>query len=281
MIPVLHVVGRTLPEAWEKSIVTLWGNGYPVKTEYDRPEDPPSRDATMVMVVEEPLCEPRLHRAFPGGLEDLEVYRLEVVEGVHDHWVGSSPTAWTYTYHQRLAAYSIDNVPPHKATPETRLVNQIDYIVEKLSSSGHSRRAQAVTWNVHVDPPSDDPPCLQRVWCRLPRDDAGYALCMNTHWRSRDAFKAAFMNMWALTSLQESVAQAISERVGEPVRVGRYVDISDSYHIYGSYFQEVEGFLATLRTRSFEERTWTSDFAQPFFEEARRRLREQPGGPAG
>ena len=58
--------------------------GVAIKTEYDKAGDPPSKDCTMVMVVNEPFKEPRIHRAFPGGLEDLEVYRQEVIDGVGD-----------------------------------------------------------------------------------------------------------------------------------------------------------------------------------------------------
>jgi hypothetical protein len=55
--------------------------------------------------------------------------------------------------------------------------------------------------------------------------------------------------------------------------LGRYVDISDSLHIYGSYFREIEGdeekgiksFFERLESRSYEERTWSSDFVRPLF----------------
>ena len=55
--------------------------------------------------------------------------------------------------------------------------------------------------------------------------------------------------------------------------MGRYVDISDSLHIYGSYFQDLQGdpergiksFFDNLASRSFEDRTWTSDFVKPHF----------------
>jgi thymidylate synthase len=114
-----------------------------------------------------------------------------------------------------------------------------------------------------LDPKTDDPPCLQRVWCRLAEGAGGRLyLNMNTHWRSRDAYKAAFMNIYALTDLQRILAEQIAERMGRPVQVGRYVDISDSYHIYGSYLQEVEErFLRSIRDRSFDQRTWRSDNA--------------------
>ena len=76
-----------MPDTWERAVMITWEKGLVIKTEYDKPNDPPSRDCTMVMVVKRPMDEPRIHRAFPAGLEDLEVYRQEVVEGVHDHWI--------------------------------------------------------------------------------------------------------------------------------------------------------------------------------------------------
>jgi len=265
-IPVLHVNGKNLPEAWEKAVLSCWQNGASIKTEYDRPGDPPSKDCTMVWVAEDPFAEPRLHRAFPGGLEDLEIYRQEVVEGVHDHWIAPEEGKWTYTYHKRLFAYDIEGAT----------VNQVNDIIDKLSRAGHSRRAQAVTWNVKLDPPTSDPPCLQRVWCRLMTDEqGGLALNMNCHWRSRDAYKAAFMNVFALTDLQRIMAERITARIGRPVRVGRYADLTDSFHIYGSYFNEFQGFLKLVEKRSFEERTWPSSYAQPMFEEAREKLRRE------
>jgi len=268
-IPTLFVTGKTLPEAWEKAVLECWTKGAAVRTEYDKPGDPPSRDCTMMWVVEDPLAEPRIHRAFPGGLEDLEIYRQEVVDGVHDHWIAPDEGKWTYTYHKRLFAYET----------EGRVIDQVEYLVDKLSRSGHSRRAQAITWNVATDPPTDDPPCLQRVWCRLlPGEDGVPVLNMNTHWRSRDAYKAAYMNIFALTDLQKKIAERIGRKQGTTVRVGRYADLVDSFHIYGSYFHDFEGFLKLVEKRSFADRTWDSSYAEPFFAEARERLRREKGG---
>ncbi len=265
-IPTLYVSGKTLPEAWEKAVLACWEKGAAIQTEYDRPGDPPSKDCTMMWVTEDPFLEPRLHRAFPGGLEDLEVYRQEVVEGVHDHWIAPEEGKWTYTYHKRLFAYEI----------EGGVIDQINYIIEKLSQAGHSRRAQAITWNPKLDPPTYDPPCLQRVWCRLlPGDKGDLVLNMNTHWRSRDAYKAAYMNVFALTDLQRLMAEKIAATTGLTVRVGRYADLVDSFHIYGSYFEEFKGFLNLIEKRSFEERTWSSDYAQPMFAEAREKLKKE------
>jgi len=267
-IPVIKAEGRNLPEAWERAVLGAWKDGLEIKTEYDKPGDPPSRDCTMIMVVNDPMSEPRIHRAFPGGLEDLEVYRQEVVSGIHDHWIKPEEGKWTYTYHQRLAAYKTEGA----------VIDQIAYMVDKLKSTPHSRRAQAITWNPKLDIVTDDPPCLQRIWCRLVQTGGRqYSLNMNTHWRSRDAFKASFMNIFALTDLQRVMAAEIAGKMKCDVSVGRYVDISDSFHIYGSYFSEFNNFLKMVSERSFEERTWASKFAEPFFEDAKARLEKERG----
>jgi thymidylate synthase len=262
-IPVLKVEGKTLPEAWEKAVLATWNEGLSIKTEYDKPGDPSSKDCTMIMVVREPMSEPRIHRAFPGGLEDIEVYRQEVVDGIHDHWIKPEEGKWTYTYHQRLANFEI----------EGKHIDQIDYMIKKLAEAPHTRRAQAITWNPKLDPVTDDPPCLQRIWCRLNKlDTGGYSINMNTHWRSLDAYKSSFMNIFALTDLQRMMAEEISKIIGEKVVVGRYVDISDSFHIYGSYAEEFKKFQKTVSERSFEDKTYTSEFAESFFEDARAKL---------
>lgn len=285
MIPALSVTARTMPEAWEQSVLGLWKNGILIPTEYDKAGDPHSRDATMMICILEPFAEPRIHRAIPCALEDLEKYRQEAVEGVHDHWIKPEEGKWTYTYHQRLFAYG-DRLEFFSPTKDGRLawvagdktqliepVNQIEYIIEKLCEATHTRRAQAITWIPFVDPPTDDPPCLQRVWCRISETNGVRTLDMNTHWRSRDAYKAAFMNLWGMTDLQRLIAAEVSQRLGVEIRPGRHVDISDSYHIYGSYFEDFEDrFLKSVAERSFDDRVWATEFAEPFFETARQQL---------
>ena len=273
-IPVLNIVGDTIPRAYERAIKDVWEKGASVRTEYDRPEDPPSRDATVMITVEYPFAQPRFHRSFADGLGGLSEYVMEVVHGAHDYWIKpreeilkgteSTDTRWTYTYHRRLVEYEM----------EDRVIDQIDYMVKKLSETGFSRRAQGITWNAVLDPPTDHPPCLQRIWGRVLEDESGELVFnMNTHWRSRDLYKAWFENVIALTTLMRKITERISDETSREVRVGRYVDISDSLHIYGSYFREIEGdeergvksFFERLKSRSFEDRTWTSDFIRPLF----------------
>ncbi len=279
-IPVISITADCLPETWEKAVLAVWDNGFEVRTQYDKPEDPPSKDATVMVTVNGPFSEPRIHKNFPGGPEELESYRQEVVNGIHDHWIDPAAGKWTYTYHERLFAYCpVENIRDANSPRPLRKVNQIQYIIDYLSKAGHSRRAQAITWMPTADPATDDPPCLQRVWCRLlTNEDGNRSLNMNTHWRSRDLYKAWFMNVYALTDLQKTIAEAIAEKTGSPVKVGRYVDICDSLHIYGSYFDEVAPEVEKMRQSSFRDRAWES--THPAFEmmtlEAREKLAKDP-----
>ncbi len=277
---VLSVTAGCLPEAWEKAVLAVWDNGIDIKTEYDKPDDPPSKDATVVVTVTDPFAEPRIHKNFPGGPAELEAYRQEVIGGIHDHWIDPAAGKWTYTYHQRLFAYSpVEDIRNPKSARPFSDVNQIQYIIDALSKVSHTRRAQAITWMPTADGATDDPPCLQRVWCRLVDDGSGgFVLNMNTHWRSRDLYKAWFMNVYALTELQRTIAGRIREKIKKPVAVGRYVDISDSLHIYGSYFGEASREVEKMRNSSFTERAWES--THPAFEmmtaEARDKLAQDP-----
>lgn len=279
-IPVLTITAECLPDAWEKAVLAVWENGFEVKTQYDKPQDPPSRDATVMITVTDPFLEPRIHKNFPGGPEELESYRQEVVNGIHDHWIDPAAGKWTYTYHERLFSYCpVENIRDANSPKPFKKINQIQYIIDYLSQAGHSRRAQAITWMPTADPVTDDPPCLQRIWCRLlANEDGELTLNMNTHWRSRDLYKAWFMNVYALTDLQKTIADGIAENKGVPVQVGRYVDISDSLHIYGSYFKEVAPEIEKMRNSSYLERAWES--THPAFEmmtnETREKLAQDP-----
>jgi thymidylate synthase len=279
-VPALSITADCLPEAWEKAVLAVWDHGMAVKTQYDKPDDPPSRDATVMITVANGFNEPRIHKNFPGGPEELEAYRQEVVAGIHDHWIDPAAGKWTYTYHERLFAYTpVEDLRDAKTPKPFRRVDQIDYIVQSLADCDHTRRAQAITWMPTADPKTDDPPCLQRIWCRLARDEQNrFVLNMNTHWRSRDLYKAWFMNAYALTDLQRIIADRLGQKLNTPVRVGRYVDISDSLHIYGSYFKDARIEIEKMRTTSFAQRSWES--THPAFEmmtdEAKQKLNSDP-----
>src|SRR5512140_833026 len=216
-IPVLHVQADTIARAWELSLVALHQKGCELKTEYDKPEDPPSKDATMLITITDPLKEPMIHKDFPGGPIELQEYVMEVCEGIKDHLVrdpeDAKDTRWEYTYHQRLFQYTIPSLKPY---------DQVEILCQKLARTPHSRRAQAITWKVWEDNDCFDPPCLQNLWARLLEENAEWVLNLNARFRSNDAYRAAFMNIFALVQLQKKMAERISELSGKAIRVGRY-----------------------------------------------------------
>ena len=271
-IPILQVEANCIARAWELSLIELHKNGCNVKTEYDKPSDPPSKDATMIIAITEPLSEPMIHMDFPGGPVELQEYVMEVLDGIKDHLVRDpndpKDTRWEYTYHQRLFGYN---------TPGLKPMDQIETVCRKLAKTPHTRRAQAVTWKVWEDNDCYDPACLQSIWCRILEEEADQpVLSMNVRFRSNDAYKAAFMNIFALVQLQKKIAARVSELTGREVAVGRYCHMADSYHIYGSYFREFEGrFLGALQKREFEQRTLRYDDVKDMMEEARPMLLEK------
>jgi thymidylate synthase len=251
-IPVLMIQGQNLAHVWECAVMETWRRGRPIKTQYDKPGDEPSRDCTMMMVVEDPLAEPMIHRDFPGGLEDLQEYCMEVIDGIKDHLVRDQKDVndhrWEYTYHQRLFSFAAQG----------QIYDQIRIMATKLAENPHTRRAQAVTWKVWEDNDCYDPACLQSIWCRIVVDNNDmWWLNTNVRFRSNDAYKAAFMNMFALTKLQQLIAATVSDMTKRPVQLGRYVHQADSFHIYGSYFKEFEErFLKSfVRRPDFTDRT--------------------------
>jgi thymidylate synthase len=262
-IPVLTAEGENIPLAWENSLLALHARGCDIQTQYDKPEDPPSKDATMMIVIHDPLAEPMIHRDFPGGPEDLQEYVMEVCDGIKDHLVrrpdDPEDTRWEYTYHQRLFTYD---------PPGLTRTDQIDTLCRKVAETPYTRRAQAITWKVWEDNTCYDPPCLQSIWCRITGEEP--RLSMNVRFRSNDAYKAAFMNIFALVALQRRIAERVGELMGREVKVGRYCHVADSYHIYGAYFREFEGrFLGAQEKRTFEQRTMRYEDVKEMMEGAR------------
>lgn len=263
-LPVLHVTGRSLAEGYENALVALYEQGIPLSTQYDKPGDPPSRDATLNLTVEDPLAEPMIHKAMPGGIEDLKEYVLEVA-GAKDHWVKNindpDDTRWEYTYHGRLATYgSWRELHEGKSVVAgPHVVDQVALVIEKLAAHPTTRQAQMITWMPAMDLTCYDPPCLQSLWYRICVDDDGvYWLQTNIRFRSNDAWGAHFMNMFGFTEFTRTViAAGVAEKTGKDIRLARLNWHADSYHIYGKDVEQVEQrLIARRKVTSFEDRTF-------------------------
>lgn len=249
-IPVLFVEGDNLPEAWEKSLIALNEYGCSIRTQYDNLEGPASKDCSMSIVVNDPLSEPMI----PTGiiLEDLMEYVLEMVDGIKGPLIPEK-SAWREepqcgdTIHQRLYKYTVPGLDIK--------YDQIKNLTQKLIEMPHTRQAQAVTWKVWEDNNIDSSVCLQSIWCRLLMgDDKTWYLNSNVRFRSNNAYKVAYLDMFAIIQILKSIARNISTVTGYQVKLGRYVHQADSYHIYGSDLREFSNkFLRDLRLRTFEK----------------------------
>jgi thymidylate synthase len=289
-IPVLHASGRTIAEAFERALVALNEGGIRLQTQYDKPGDPSSIDATMNITVEEPWADPMIHKAFPGGIADLREYVMELM-GAKDGWVKDmddpSDTRWEYTYHQRLADWGTwrQKAPQAAGRPGTG-VDQVAAVVEKLARQPFSRQAQMITWMPAADPAAYDPPCLQSLWYRLLEHEGEWYLNCNIRFRSNDAWGACFMNMFGFTHFNRSlIADPLQERLGKPVRLGRLNWQADSFHVYGKDQGDFKArFLDRLGTTRFEDRVFSffdPDIQEMWREaeaEARRKIQEYEAG---
>ena len=261
----IHIVRRTLPEAWETAIMAVLGLGQEVHTHYDPVgkggdfESFPSVESTVMMHIEEPFGEPRFHKHYLGGWMGFGDYKAEI-EGVKDGWMISPKKVaehlgdgtfdnikgderWNYTYSQRLRAY-----PYFDFKGDLRTANQLQSVVQNLKRNPTSRSAQCITWDPRWDHNDAQmgpfrwdayhSPCLQRFWFRLLRKPGGegYVLSVNGHWRSRDLLKAVPSNIFGVTEgMHEEVRLALEKELNVPVERGSYTDINDSLHLYGHY----------------------------------------------
>ena len=262
-LPVVKIEAENLAEGWERAVIACWEQGARIATQYDVEGDPNSRDIFLVLTIKDIMAEPRIHRAMPGGSCDLESYVAEVIEGIHDHWIDPDAGKWQYTYHERMVDYTVPGLD--------QPINQLDYVVEALTEAPHTRRAQAVIWKPWEDAGIGDPACLQRFWFRI----FGNQLVMTLNIRSNDAYKAAFMNLYAFAEIQIQMARRLSEKLGRDIRPGQLVYTADSFHIYGSYFDDFEGFLKMHEARSFEERTYRTDQVANLLNEGRQDVIEK------
>lgn len=225
--------GSGLAEAWERAVTLAWTRG----TEGIQEDTGDSyRGRPMVIELPYALGEPRYHRMIMALPSDIESYIQEVVAGSKDHLIDlTDPNKWHYTYHERFTCYDFPGGEP---------MNQIERLLDHLSRAPTSRRAQAITWKPWLDPGEKDPPCLQRLWM-IVQDGR---LNLHTHWRSREALLASYMNILALTTWQEMFAQRLA------VEVGCYLDFTDSFHIYQRDYPRAEMLVDKFRSLPPEQR---------------------------
>ncbi|NVM16464.1 MAG: hypothetical protein HWN80_02020 [Candidatus Lokiarchaeota archaeon] len=127
MAQVIFISKKTVRDAWLSAVAQVLYNGDDIRTEYDKKEDPPSKDATVLIEIENPMSEPisrkdKVMKISSKYGNSFEVYGCmadtyligsiqsgyieEIMEGVNDHYLWESETSFPYSYHDRIFSYT-------------------------------------------------------------------------------------------------------------------------------------------------------------------------------
>lgn len=202
----------TLPDAYHEALLYLraFGKETPVPDYNTR-----QKEISVTMQVTNPLREPMISRLFIGGPKELEQYRQEMLDGILDFEVAKGN--WAYTYHQRME-------------------KQIPFVIRELRRNPDSRRAVIDVRDWLTDSESTDPACLQHIQYFI-RDGKLHCKVL---FRSNDACKAAFMNMFALIMLQKRIADELG------VEMGTYTHKANSFHVYKRDYSLLDEYVTRI-----------------------------------
>ena len=127
MAQVIFISEKTVRDAWLSAVAQVLYNGDDIRTEYDKNEDPPSKDGTVLIEIENPMSNPisrkdkvikiksKYGNSFEvyGCMADTYLigsiqsgYIEEIMEGVNDHYLWESETSFPYSYHDRIFKYT-------------------------------------------------------------------------------------------------------------------------------------------------------------------------------
>lgn len=220
---------NTVADAYERAVLEILRNGYPRVTEE---EEYTLETDEIALEVRSPLDEPRISDKSPFKYAYMEEYAKQVLEG--------TISQFDYDYHNRLFHWGETSVgvilkDVHKTGSQMFRecsVDQIDYIVEKLSEVPESRRAIANTWIPEIDCQPIQVPCLQSVFFIIRNNHLDLTVTI----RSNDMLMAAGCNMYAFTILQDYVLSEINlhrmEQEMSMIELGKYTHISFVPHVY-------------------------------------------------
>jgi len=127
MAKVFYISKTNFRDAWLSAIGQVLYNGDDIKTEYDKADDPPSKDATVLIEITDPLSNPVMRKdkilkirskfgnsyEIYGCLADTYLigsiqsgYIEEIMEGINDHLLYDSGVSFPYSYHDRIYNYA-------------------------------------------------------------------------------------------------------------------------------------------------------------------------------
>lgn len=127
MAKVIYISKNNVRDAWISALAQVLYTGYNIRTIYDKSNEPPSKDATVLIKVKEPLSNPIIHNnkilkiktkygnsyEIYGSMADIFLissiqsgYIEEIMEGKNDHLIWNSQVSFPYTYYDRIFNYT-------------------------------------------------------------------------------------------------------------------------------------------------------------------------------
>lgn len=212
-MPHVCVSGEGIVDAYHKAIVALLENGNVV----DCPDwNTQCLETAATIYISDPLKEPMISGLSICDPYSLEKYRMEMLDGLLDWSVSAGLEP--YTYHMRIGS-------------------QESAAIAELKRCRDSRRA-AITIRQTWDYDLSDAPCLQHIQYMI-RDDALHSFVL---FRSNDAAKATFMNMFALVFHQKKMADALG------IEVGSMLYTANSFHCYQRDWHMLKGYVRAIQS---------------------------------
>jgi len=171
------------------------------------------------------------------------------------------PHRWGYTYHERF-------------------IDQIPFVLKRIKADWDEKKGQwyngngrpsgrdyqFAIWRAGEDIILEQPdaPCWQLGQLRFLQDQDGN-MVMNyaTNWRSRDLLKAWNENNIGQIELMKTFRDKISDMLQIPIKLGSYIDHSDSLHLYGLYYQRdgLEKQISQMKKQGWKNKSmWLNNF---------------------
>jgi len=127
MAKVIFISNDNVRDAWLSALGQVLYTGDDIKTEYDKPKEPPSKDATVLIEIKNPMSNPikrgdkvlkiksKYGNSYEvyGNMADTFLigsiqsgYIEEIMEGTNDHYIWESGVSFPYSYHDRIFNYT-------------------------------------------------------------------------------------------------------------------------------------------------------------------------------
>ena len=244
----LIVRAETLGEAWEKAVVRLMQEG--CERFVQAPDFLTSeKDAPMLLIVENPLKEPRIHPKAPVQEGQAEKYSKDVLQGLGND---EEENKFDYTYHARFRWYpdcevraEWPNIVREEKIEETiqricegkcklKVMDQLELAIQTLRKDPSRRSVVMISWIPSRDSIKFGPkrektssPCIVYVQPQIVEGKLHLFVVMKTN----DLYNAWPLNAYAMTELQRYMAEQLG------VEVGLYTHFAVSMNIYEDVYE--------------------------------------------